>query len=183
MAHTDKTIRNAKTGQQIRFVQTSGTTNGQLLEMEATFRARSAKPVDHYHPNQVEDFTVVAGQLTVQIGGQTRTLQSGDALHVPRNTVHAMWNASDSETIVNWQVRPALYTEFFFETAFGLANEDKSTPEGMPPLLQRALLAQHFSAVFRLANPPRVVQQLVFGILSPLAYLAGYRPTYRKYLS
>ncbi|HEX9957795.1 MAG TPA: cupin domain-containing protein [Fibrella sp.] len=175
MAHSDKIIRNNKTGQQIRFIQTSRDTNGQLLEMEATFRAGSVRPAAHYHPNQVEDFTVVAGQLTVQIDGQTRTLGTGDTLHVSRNTVHAMWNGSENETIVNWQVRPALDTESFFETVFELSNEGKTAPDGMPPLLQRVLLAQHFSAVFRLAKPAPVIQRLVFGVLSPVARLAGYR--------
>ncbi|MDB5240380.1 MAG: cupin protein [Spirosoma sp.] len=183
MAYTNKVIRNAKTGQALRFIQTSRDTNGQLLEMESTFRARSTKPAAHYHPIQDENFTVIAGELTVQIDGQTRTFRPGDRLHIPRNTVHSMWNASDEETVVNWQVSPALDTEFFLETAYGLANEGKTGPDGRPALLQSALLMQHFSRVFRLTSPSLLVQQLVFGLLSPLAYVVGYRPTYKKYLN
>ncbi len=183
MAHSNKVIRNPQTGQQLRFIQTNRDTNGQLLEMEARFRANSVEPAAHFHPRQAEDFTVLAGELTVEIDGQRKILRQGDTLHVPPNTVHSMWNASTAETLVNWQVTPALDTEYFFETAFGLASDGKVGPTGMPPLLQTALLAQHFSNIFRLAKPPRVVQQIIFGVLTPLAYLAGYRPTYKKYLS
>lgn len=183
MAHANKTIRNPKTGQVIRFIRTSRDTNGQWLDMEATFPARSIEPAAHYHPQQDEDFTVVAGELTVQIDRQTKTLRPGDTLHVPRHKVHSMWNGSDAETIVNWQVRPALATEYFFETAFGLATDGKTGPTGRPPLLQTALVARHFSTVYRLAKPPRVIQWVIFGLLAPLAYAVGYRPTYQRYLS
>lgn len=182
MTQTHQILRNPKTGQSIRFVSTGRDTAGQLLHMEATYRAHSTEPAAHYHPHQVEDFTVLAGELTVQIHGQTRTLQPGDTLHVPQNTVHSMWNASDTETRLDWQIRPALDTEVFFRTTFGLAADGRTGPDGMPPFLQTVLLARHFSSVFRLAKPPRLVQQLIFGALSPIAYLAGYRPTYGKYL-
>lgn len=175
-------IHNPQTGQTIRFVRTGNDTHGQRLRMETTFRAHSAEPSAHYHPRQAEDFAVLAGELTVRIDGQTRILRAGDTLHVPPKTVHAMWNDSDAETVVDWQVRPALRTEAFFRTAFGLAGDEKTGPDGRPPLLQTVLLARHFSDVFRLANPPRIVQRVMFSVLSPLAYWAGYRPTYPKYL-
>jgi quercetin dioxygenase-like cupin family protein len=182
MAYSHKIIRNPITGQQIRFLRTGRDTNGQLLEMEATFAGNSTKPAAHYHPRQAEDFRVITGELTVQVAGRTTVLQAGDVLHIPQNTVHAMWNASPTETIVHWQVQPALTTDHFFETAFGLANDGKVGPNGMPTLLQAVLLARHFSAVYRLSSPPRSIQRVLFPVLSVVAYLAGYRPIYPAYL-
>ncbi len=183
MANANKVIRNDQTGQALRFIQTSRDTNGQLLEMESTLRAHSTRPPAHYHPNQDEDFTVLSGELTVQLEGQTKTLRQGDRIHISRNVVHSMWNQSDEEAVVNWRVSPALDTEDFFETAYGLANDGKVGPNGRPALLQAALLMQHFSRVYRLTRPSLFVQRVVFGLLSPLAYVAGYRPTYKKYLN
>ncbi|MGA0555186.1 cupin domain-containing protein [Larkinella sp. VNQ87] len=183
MAYSNKTLHNQRTGQTIRFIQTSQDTGGALLEMESTYAAHSREPVPHYHPQQTEEFRVMAGELTVRLnGGQPLKLQKGDTLHIAQQEVHAMWNASDRPAVVNWQVRPALDTEHFFETTTGLANDGKTNEHGMPPLLQTVLLARHFSGVFRLARPSRVVQQIVFSLLSPVAYLFGYRPVYRKYL-
>jgi quercetin dioxygenase-like cupin family protein len=182
MAYKNKTISNKITGQTIRFIQTAKDTDGQLLEMESAYNAHSTEPAPHFHPQQAEDFEVLIGELNVRIGGQLTTLRKGDKLHIPQNTVHSMWNPSDHPTVVNWQVRPALDTEYFFETAMGLANDGKINEKGMPPMLQTVLLANRFSKVFRLTKPGPAVQKIAFTLLTPFAYLAGYRPTYRKYL-
>ena len=58
MAFRNKTVVNNKTGQSIRFIQTSKDTNGALLEMETKYDARSKMPASHYHPAQQEFFTV-----------------------------------------------------------------------------------------------------------------------------
>src|SRR6476469_1284399 len=125
MAYKNKIISNKKTGQDIRFLQTSKDTNGTLLEMEAIFNAHSKEPVAHYHPVQEEDFIVLAGQLTVRINEQLKVLHVGDRLHIAPNVVHAMWNNSDEKAIVNWQVRPAIDSEHLFETMAGLAADGK----------------------------------------------------------
>lgn len=182
MAVKNKIVRNPITGQAIRFVQTAANTGGELLEMETTYRPHSTEPTEHYHPYQAEDFTVLSGELTVRIDSQIIKLKAGDTLHISANKVHAMWNASDEETVVNWQVRPAMDTEYLLETANGLAADGKAAGNGMPPLLQTALLVNRFSGVFRVAKPPFIVQRILFTILMPVAYLAGYRSTYSKYL-
>ena len=182
MASTNKRIRNPKTGQEIRFIHTARDTGGELLEMESVYNAHSKEPAAHYHPHQVEDFTVVSGQLTVRIDGRVKILNSGDVLHIPRNKVHSMWNASDEKTIVNWKVRPAMDTEYLLETVNGLAAEGKTNNEGMPGILQVALIANKYAGVFRLSKPPFVIQKILFMLMTPLSYLLGYRSTYQKYL-
>lgn len=183
MAYTNKTIANTVTGQTIRFIKTAKETNGQLLEMESTYQSQSIEPVPHYHPHQAEDFEILSGEMNVRIDDQVKTLRQGDKLHIPQNTVHSMWNASGRKATVNWQVRPAMDTEYFFETAMGLANDGKVNAKGMPPILQTVLMANRFSDVFRLTKPGPVVQKIVFTLLTPFAYLAGYKPTYSKYLN
>jgi quercetin dioxygenase-like cupin family protein len=182
MAFKNKTIYNPRIRQEIRFLQTGKDTNGKLLEMEATFSEHSKEPAPHYHPYQVEDFTVLSGELTVRIDRQLKVLKQGDSLHVPKNKVHSMWNNSGSKTLMNWKVQPAMDTDHFLETATGLANDGKTNDKGMPNILQVALMANKYSNVFRLAQPPFIVQKILFLILMPFAYLFGYKPTYKKYL-
>ena len=181
MAYANKTIFNKVTGQTIRFIKTANDTDGQLLEMESTYKPQSIEPAEHYHPYQAEDFEILSGEINVQIDGQLKTLRKGDKLHIPPNKIHSMWNASDQDAVVNWQVRPAMNTEYFFETAIGLASEGKVNEKGMPPILQLVLMANRFSNTFRLTKPSPLVQKVVFTLLTPVAYLVGYRPTYRKY--
>ncbi|MFM9945402.1 MAG: cupin domain-containing protein [Bacteroidia bacterium] len=182
MAFKSKQIRNPKTGQDIKFIQTAKETEGKLLEMEATYNSHSKEPAAHYHPLQVEDFTVLSGQLTVRIDGELKVLKQGDTLHIPINQVHSMWNDTDGKTIVNWKVQPAMNTDNLLETATGLAIDGKTNDDGMPNILQVALMANKYSEVFRLSKPPFVVQKILFIILTPFSYLLGYKPTYKKYL-
>ena len=181
MAYKNKIITNPQTGQQTKFLQTRNDTDGKLLEMEATYAAHSKEPVAHYHPYQAEDFTVLSGELTVRIDGQLQILIEADTLHIPANKVHSMWNNADKKTIVNWKVQPALGTEYFLETSTGLAANGK-TKNGMPPILHVTLMATKFSREFRLAKPSFILQKIVFILLTPFAYLLGYRPTYKKYI-
>lgn len=182
MAFPGKIIQNSKTGQDIRFLQTSQSTDGQLLEMESTYQAHSSEPAPHYHPFQTEEFTVLVGELTVRLGTEPRVLKPGDVLHIPPNQVHSMWNNSGAPTVVNWKVRPALNTENLLETVNGLINDGQTNAQGMPKLLQVVLLARHFASVFRLASPPWGVPNVVFSLLAPLARLCGYRPFYDRYI-
>ncbi|MBN8825235.1 MULTISPECIES: cupin domain-containing protein [unclassified Spirosoma] len=182
MAYATKQIHNTRTGQTIRFLKTSEDTDGELLDMEATFKVHSREPAPHYHPSQVEDFTILAGELTVRISGQTRIYKQGESFRIPKQTIHSMWNEGDQQTVVNWQVRPALITEYFLETATGLANEGKTNQDGVPTFLQAVLLLNRFMAVYRLPKPAFAIQKVVFTALTPLAYLFGYRPTYKKYI-
>lgn len=182
MAYKNKIICNVKTGQDICFLQTSKDTNGKLLEMEATFSARSKEPPAHYHPQQQEDFVVLTGELTACVNGQLKVLHAGDRLHIAPNVVHAMWNNSDVKTVVNWQVQPAMDTEYLLETLVGLAADNKTDATGKPPMLQIALMASKFSNVLRLVKPPYAIQKIVFTMLTPFAYMVGYKPTYKQYL-
>ena len=181
MAYKNKKIANPIVGQNIKFLQTAKDTQGKLLEMAATYRPYSKEPPPHYHPYQEEDFMIIKGQMTVRLEGKILLLNEGDTLHIPANTVHSMWNNSGKATVINWKIQPALTTEYFLETATGLAA-DKKRRRRMRSLLQRSLLANKYSGVFRLSKPPYLVQKILFIILTPFAWLAGYRASYKKYL-
>jgi quercetin dioxygenase-like cupin family protein len=182
MAYKNKVISNSKTGQSIRFIQTSKDTGGELLEMETSFRPFSEEPPPHYHPFQVEDFLVLSGELSVRMDGQVVMYRTNDSFHVPVNKVHSMWNGSSAPTVLNWKVRPALNTEHLFETFSGLSNDGETNDHGVPHMLQLVLLADKFSKVFRAAKPPYFIQKILFLILTPLSFALGYRASYKKYL-
>ncbi|TDH21319.1 cupin domain-containing protein [Segetibacter sp. 3557_3] len=182
MAYKNKVIENPKTGQKIRFIQTGADTGGELLEMESILRPFSTEPKPHYHPAQREDFLVISGELHVKLNGELKVLHAGDTIHIAENVVHSMWNNSNSQTIVNWKVQPALQTEYLLETTIGLARDGKTNHEGMPNILQTALLLKKYSNEFRLAKPAFSVQIILFSILKPVALIMGLKSVYAKYL-
>ncbi|CAN5905524.1 hypothetical protein BH24BAC1_BH24BAC1_03250 [soil metagenome] len=42
--------------------------------------------------------------------------------------------------------------------------------------------ANKYADVIRLSKPPFAVQKILFLALTPIAYLLGYKPTYKKYI-
>lgn len=182
MAIKGKIISNPATKQHILFLQTSKDTSGRLLEMESIYEPYSKEPPLHYHPAQEEHFRVIKGELTVKMNGRIIILKPGDTLHIEKNMAHAMWNSSANDTIINWQVMPALNTENLLETITGLAIDNKANRNGKPPFLQLAIIANKYADNFRLAHPPFIVQQILFAVVTPLAYLLGYGPRYKRYI-
>jgi Cupin domain len=178
VARKGEVLENPVTGQRIIFCRTSRDTEGTLLEVESVYtRPSPSRPPAHYHPVQEEIFRVIKGELHVVVGGKQRTLIGGETLVIPEGTRHEMW-AEEAGVRVNWQTRPALRTEVFFETVFRLASEGKTNDKGVPNLLQAAVIAQAFANEFRLAGPPWPVQRALFAILAPLGKVLGYSPTY-----
>lgn len=61
------------------------------------------------------------------------------------------------------EFRPALRTEMFFETFFGLATDGKTNRKGLPNPLRLAVLAREYQDELHLARPPLRVQRALFG--------------------
>jgi mannose-6-phosphate isomerase-like protein (cupin superfamily) len=174
----DRMFANPVTGDTMRILKTGAETNGDLLEVEVQYTPAHDKPPAHYHPYQEERFEVVSGTIAVEVDGMQRIYNAGESFIVPPGKRHAMWNAGESITQMNWQTRPAMNTQQFFETIWGLAQDEKLGASGSPNLLQGAVLMQAYADEFRLASPPRLAQQVVFGTLAPIGRLLGYKPYY-----
>ena len=181
MAALRDEMENPVTGQRLVFVRTTMETSGELLEMESHYRPQGRPPALHYHPAQRERFEVLHGTLRVSLDGEERDLSPGEVLVIEPGTVHEMWNPGTEWAVVNWQVRPALKTEWFLRTAFGLAQDGQVNTLGLPRLLQAAVLLRAHDAEFRLARPPYAIQRLLMGVLAPVGRLAGYRAEYARY--
>lgn len=100
-------------GNRLRFIRTAAETDGELLEMESTYREGAALPAAHFHPAQDEHFEVLEGTVRTIIDGVEESHAAGEIFHVPAGAVHQMVGAAG--TRLNWQVRPALRTAEFFE--------------------------------------------------------------------
>ena len=133
------------------FVKTAADTDGELLEMKATYEPSSMPPIPHFHPSQREHFEILEGTMHARIDGAERELRAGDEVDVEPGTVHAMWNEGPEPARTLWQTRPALRTEEFFEqtaAVFREAQEQGRDPDGE----KLAEIVQTFSDEFRLGD-------------------------------
>ena len=62
---------------------------------------------EHRHPALVERFTVLEGELTLKLDGQTSILREGESAVVEAGAWHDWWNASDRDARVRWRSPPA----------------------------------------------------------------------------
>jgi quercetin dioxygenase-like cupin family protein len=99
------------------FVRTGAETDGELLEMEATYPGDGLMPPMHLHPSQAERFEILDGAMRTNIGNEERFYEEGEVFEVPAGTPHQM--AAQGPTRMRWEVRPAKRTAEFFERLYG----------------------------------------------------------------
>jgi quercetin dioxygenase-like cupin family protein len=86
------------------------------LEVLATYAPGGERPPMHRHPKQDEHFEVLAGAVTVDLGGAVREYGEGEAFDVPRRVAHRMSNEGSVPARVRWTTSPGGRTLEWFRT-------------------------------------------------------------------
>ncbi len=179
MAHTGDIIENPITGQRMIFRQTAQDTNGQFVQIDEYLPPDGQVDVEHIHPLQEETFHVITGTLKFILDGREIIAADGDTVVVAAGIPHAFGNIGEGEALVRVEMRPALNTEGFFETYFGLAQDGRLDPDTkMADLLQTAVTLYTFRSEISLPHIPSFIQKLLFGMLAPIGRLCGRRAPY-----
>ena len=179
MAKAGDIIDHPVTGERLIFRKTAQDTGGELLQGELIVKPHGFVAAEHIHPLQEERFEILAGSVTFRVNGIERKANTGEKVIIPPGTPHAWWNDGDQEAHLLGEFLPALRTEEFFETFFGLAQAgkvDKKT--GLPNLLVLALIMREFEKEVCLAQPPLPVQRVLFSVLGSIGRLCGYQGRY-----
>lgn len=167
------------TREKVVFRKTARDTDGALFKADAYFQPGAFVAAEHIHPLQEERFEVISGTLRGRVAGKELSGNPGEKFVVPAGTPHTWWNSGDDELHFVVEVRPALRTDSFFETFFGLAQDGKVSPKtGLPNLLRLAMMMHAYRNEIILARPPRLVQALLFGLLASIGRLLGYKAEY-----
>ena len=148
----------------------------ELLEVEATYGPVGRPPPKHFHPNQDEHFEVLDGKVRVRTHEEDRTLSAGDAIDIPRGTVHQMWNPGSEPARVLWQTLPAGRTQQWFASIDALHRTGRVGRGGMPGPLAFGVLLTEYRDTFRLAAGPEPLVRGALAVLALLGRLRGYRP-------
>ncbi len=181
MAKPGDVLVHPVTGERIVWRQVARDTDGRLLEGDMFARPGAHPAAAHVHPKQEERFEVLAGSVKLRVDGDETTLSAGQRATVPAGIAHTWWNIGEDEAHLLVGITPALRSEMFFETFFGLAKDGKTNSKGLPNLLSMAVILREYEGEVRLAQPPFVVQRAVFGPLAALGRRRGYRGWYPEY--
>lgn len=176
MSPKRKVIENPKTGEKIIFQQTGVETEGKLLKFDILVKPGGVVAAEHIHPAQTEHFLVKKGELCLQEQGEKKIYTAGEETTIPPGTPHVWWNDGSEELQVKVEFRPADRFDSFLRSLFALAQDDKTNEEGMPNLLQLAVMMKKYDDVIYPSSPPRFVQKILFALLAPIGKRLGYRP-------
>jgi quercetin dioxygenase-like cupin family protein len=182
VARAGEELYNPVLHDRIVYRKTARDTNGELMRVDLFVAPRGGNPL-HVHPLQEEYFKAVSGTLGVQVGDEHRWLKEGEEAVVPPGVPHRWWNDSnDEEAHVLAELRPALNSETFFETGYGLARDGKTDENSVPNLLQQAVTLTGINkGEIYLAAPPVAVQKALLAALAPAGKLLGYKDHYPRY--
>jgi quercetin dioxygenase-like cupin family protein len=151
------------------------------MVVELTVAPGGAVAAAHSHSYIHETFEVLEGEVGFLLDGERSVGGPGTKVEIPVGAVHDWWNAGRGEARVIVTVDPVGRFDEMIKTLYGLARDGKTNDKGMPNLLQLAVFAKEFRPEIELTKPPRAVQSLLFGILSPIGKALGYRATYPEY--
>ena len=182
MIRTGETLENPVTGERLRFLKTARDTRGESVVVDVTVQPHGFVAAAHVHPNQTEEFRVLAGTVGFKLGRERLEKRAGDVVVVEPGTPHKFWNAGDEPARFIAVVRPALQFEQLIETMFSLAADGKTNRIGMPNPFRLAVIAQaHFEDV-QLPFPAASLQRMALACGAPLGRLLGYEETYEPAL-
>jgi quercetin dioxygenase-like cupin family protein len=179
MARVGQIITNPVSGEQIEFLETAASTNGERLVINLVLAPDGKVPGMHVHPKQEERFEVIAGNMEFRMGLKKIEAGPGDTVTVPKGKAHKFANAGETTAVVRVTVTPALEMERLFETTVELAHEGRVTASGMPRPLDLALFVKEFGDEVRGPGSPGALQR---AMLSPLAAIGRMRGHDERYV-
>ena len=128
-------ITNPIAQEEIIFHATAKSTNGERTLMEVTLGPKGGNPL-HYHRQFAERFTILDGELNVQIGSVIHKLKKGDTATAKIGDRNRFYNTSGKPVKFHCELLPAHEGfENVLRIGFGLANDGFAGSNGMPKSL------------------------------------------------
>lgn len=177
---------NPRCGERVVVRTPAAETGGERTILDVYATPGGAVSGEHLHPLSEERFTLVRGKVAFLIGGRRVTLEEpGQSLLIQPGIAHRWWNCTGEESyhICEFRRNAERFEELVLRQLFGLAQDGRTSPEGMPKLLQQALTTLGYGDVVNFTNPPWQVQRVLFTVLAPVARLLGLKGCYEEYLT
>lgn len=167
----DRTVRYNAGNYQSTFVKTGKETNGayELIRVEVDNKGGNGF---HYHTTFTETFTVLKGELNVEVKDRKMVLKEGQSFTVPTHTLHHFYNTTDSLVLMEVKTSPANGLEKSVRVAYGLSNSNKWGKGPLPKNLWHLFLLLAYSDTY-LPDIPGFIQEPLVRSLAKIAQWKG----------
>lgn len=128
-------------------------------------------PDPHLHPRQHERIRVVDGEYAVAVEGDEQRLSTGETTTLPPDIPHRHWNPTSGSVRVVHEHRPGLRVDEHVETMYALAQAGRTNEQGIPNLLQFAVINDEFRGLVYSADLPVGLQKVTNRVLAPIGRL------------
>jgi len=166
-----RTVRNEGGNYESTFLETRRDTHGHHELIRVQVEPRGGNLL-HYHRSFEETFTVIEGELTVQIGDRTVVLKAGETATVPRGTMHTFRNEADTMCTMTVRIEPACGLEKSIRAGYGLARDNKINSGGTMKVMWRYALILAYSETY-LDGIPSIIQDPLVPALARIAQWKG----------
>ena len=157
-------------------LQSGADTKGRSLDLhwELLPGCNMKDPLVHVHPNAIETYEVLDGEMEFYIKDKWITAKKGDKLTVAKNMTHAFRNPTDKTVTVFNTHQPALRMENYFEDACKVldkltANKTKIFKMNFTAMLYMSVLMNNYREEIVSKSPP----DFAIKILGSIAGLVG----------
>jgi mannose-6-phosphate isomerase-like protein (cupin superfamily) len=171
MAQKNQTLDMTPMGMKFTVLQTALDTNGQSLDLhwELLPGCNMKDPLVHTHPNAIETYEILEGEMEFLIQDEWITAKKGDRLSVPKGVKHSFRNPSqDIVTVFNTH-QPALKMENYFEDVCKVLdkltdNRKKDFKMSLKGMLYMGVLMNRYRNEIIAKSPPDTMIRIFSGV-------------------
>jgi quercetin dioxygenase-like cupin family protein len=166
-------------GDSVKLLETSAMTGGTHVRAQIIFKSGGPLTSPHIHRFQDETLEVLSGRLAYSLNEIKRIAETGETVTLPRGVSHRHYAEGPEDVVLIDTMTPGLDFDYLLENLFGLGSEGRFV-KGIGKIQTIVWLAKLKSG-FTLPGFPIWQQKAVASIVTPVAYLFGYRAVYKRF--
>lgn len=174
MATKGKLLDMTPIGMKFTVLKSGEDTQGKSLDLhwELLPGCNMKDPLVHVHPNAIETYEVLKGEMEFFVKDKWVTAKKGDKLSVPKGVAHTFRNPSQEIVTVYNTHQPALQMENYFEDVCLVlnkltANRTKDFKMNLKTKLYLSVLMNNYREEIIAKNPPDIAIK-VLGLIAKL---------------
>jgi mannose-6-phosphate isomerase-like protein (cupin superfamily) len=174
MATKNQILDMTPVGMRFTVLQASADTGGKSLDLhwELLPKCNMKDPLVHTHPNAIETYEVLEGEMEFFVKDKWLPAKKGDTLTVPKGVTHAFRNPTDNLVTVYNTHQPALRMENYFEDVCKVLdkltdNRTKDFKMNIKSMMYMSVLMNNYRSEIIAKNPPDAAVK-VLGLVGKL---------------